>query len=120
MSIDFTQAYEEPLVTTSLTALDEAARSPCAPSAWTDYTGQEKAKENLSGLYRGGYAAAASRWTMCCSTARRAWARRRWRASSPTRWASISASPPARPSQKPGDLAALLTNLQPGRHSVYR
>ena len=46
MSIDFTQAYEEPLVTTSLTALDEGEVS-LRPKRLDDYTGQEKAKENL-------------------------------------------------------------------------
>ena len=46
MSIDFTQAYEEPLVTTSLTALDEGEVS-LRPKRLNDYTGQEKAKENL-------------------------------------------------------------------------
>ena len=39
-----------------------------------------------------------SPWTMCCSTALRAWARPRWRASGPA-------------IEKAGDLAALLTNL---------
>ncbi len=46
MSIDFTQAYEEPLVTTSLTALDVGEVS-LRPKRLDDYTGQEKAKENL-------------------------------------------------------------------------
>ena len=46
MSKDFTQAYEEPLVTTSLTALDEGEVS-LRPKRLDDYTGQEKAKENL-------------------------------------------------------------------------
>ncbi len=46
MSIDFTQAYEEPLVTTSLTVLDEGEVS-LRPKRLDDYTGQEKAKENL-------------------------------------------------------------------------
>ena len=46
MSIDFTQAYEEPLVTTSLTALDEGEVS-LRPKRLDVYTGQEKAKENL-------------------------------------------------------------------------
>ena len=42
-----------------------------------------------------------SRWIMCCSTALRVWARPRWRASSPPRWGSTSASPPARPLKSP-------------------
>ena len=46
MSIDFSAQYEEPLVTTSLTALDEGEVS-LRPRRLDDYTGQEKAKENL-------------------------------------------------------------------------
>ena len=48
---------------------------------------------------------------MCCSTALRDWARPHWRASSPRRWACnirITSGPAI---EKPGDLAALLTNL---------
>ena len=44
----------------------------------------------------------------------RAWARRRSRASWPTRWARGFASRPARCSRVPGDLAALLTDLHDG------
>ena len=43
-----------------------------------------------------------------------AWARPRWRASSPRRWACRSASSSGPAIEKPGDLAALLTNLQEG------
>ena len=46
MSIDFSAQYEEPLVTTSLTALDEGEVS-LRPRRLDDYTGQEKAKGNL-------------------------------------------------------------------------
>ena len=46
MSIDFTAQYEEPLVTTSLTALDDGEVS-LRPKRLDDYTGQEKAKGNL-------------------------------------------------------------------------
>ena len=46
MSIDFSAQYEEPLVTTSLTALDDGEVS-LRPKRLDDYTGQEKAKGNL-------------------------------------------------------------------------
>ena len=42
-------------MTTSLTAAWTRARcNPCAPQPLANYTGQEKVKENLSCLYRGG------------------------------------------------------------------
>lgn len=47
MSIDFTHSYDAPLVTTSMTPLDEAEFS-LRPKSLNDYTGQEKAKENLA------------------------------------------------------------------------
>ncbi len=46
MSIDFTQDFEAPMVTTSLTPMDEGEVS-LRPKMLHDYTGQEKAKENL-------------------------------------------------------------------------
>ena len=47
MSLDFSQEYEAPLVTTGLTPLDEAEVS-LRPKTLADYTGQEQAKGNLS------------------------------------------------------------------------
>ena len=47
MSLDFSQEFEAPLVTTSLTPLDDGELS-LRPKFLTDYTGQEKAKGNLS------------------------------------------------------------------------
>ncbi len=47
MSLDFSQEYEAPIVTTSLTPMDEAEVS-LRPRTLDDYTGQEKAKGNLS------------------------------------------------------------------------
>ena len=47
MSIDFSQDLEAPLVTTSLTPQDEGEFS-LRPRTLLDYTGQEKAKGNLS------------------------------------------------------------------------
>ena len=112
MSIDFTQAYEEPLVTTSLTALDEGEVS-LRPKRLDDYTGQEKAKENLRG-----YIEAAKRrsepldhvllygppglgkTTLAGVIANEMGVNIR-----------ITSGPAI---AKTGDLAALLTNLQPG------
>ena len=47
MSIDFSQNYEAPLVTTSFTPNDEGEFS-LRPQRLTEYNGQEKIKENLS------------------------------------------------------------------------
>ena len=47
MSLDFSQDYEAPIVTTSLTPLDDGEVS-LRPKTLADYTGQEKAKGNLS------------------------------------------------------------------------
>ena len=72
-------------------------RTPrCGRSGSAEFIGQEKARANLGRLHRGGSARARKRSTMCCSSARRAWARPRWRRSWRANWASISAPPPAR------------------------
>ena len=47
MSLDFSQEYDAPIVTTSLTPQDEGEIS-LRPKLLADYTGQEKAKGNLS------------------------------------------------------------------------
>ncbi len=47
MSIDFSQNYEAPMVTTSLTPQDDGEVS-LRPKFLSDYTGQEKAKGNLA------------------------------------------------------------------------
>lgn len=47
MSLDFSQEYDAPLVTTSLTPQDDGEIS-LRPRTLADYTGQEKAKGNLS------------------------------------------------------------------------
>ena len=47
MSIDFSQNYDAPLVTSALTPQDENECS-LRPRTLSDYTGQEKAKENLA------------------------------------------------------------------------
>ena len=47
MSLDFSQDFEAPIVTTSLTPQDDGEVS-LRPKTLAEYTGQEKAKENLS------------------------------------------------------------------------
>jgi len=47
MSLDFSREYETPLVTTTMTPLDDG-ESSLRPKTLADYTGQEKAKGNLS------------------------------------------------------------------------
>ena len=47
MSLDFSQEYEAPIVTTSITPQDDGEVS-LRPRTLADYTGQEKAKGNLS------------------------------------------------------------------------
>ena len=47
MSLDFSQEYDAPIVTTSLTPQDDGEIS-LRPKLLADYTGQEKAKGNLS------------------------------------------------------------------------
>ncbi|MBQ6948065.1 MAG: Holliday junction branch migration DNA helicase RuvB, partial [Firmicutes bacterium] len=47
MSLEFYREFEAPLVTTSLTPLDDGEFS-LRPKLLADYTGQEKAKGNLS------------------------------------------------------------------------
>ena len=46
MSIDFSQDFEAPIVTTSFTAKDEGEFS-LRPKRLSEYNGQEKVKENL-------------------------------------------------------------------------
>ena len=47
MSLDFSQEFDAPLVTKSLTSMDDGEVS-LRPKFLEDYTGQEKAKGNLS------------------------------------------------------------------------
>lgn len=47
MSIDFSQDYEAPIVTAGVTPMDEGEIS-LRPKTLADYTGQEEAKENLA------------------------------------------------------------------------
>ena len=82
MSISFSEDAQQEVVTSSRVLPEDSGEGSLRPRLLKDYTGQEKAKENLQVCID-----AASRSTTCCSTALRAWARRRWPPSSQTRWA---------------------------------
>ena len=89
-------------------------KSACAPKRWMIISVRKRPKKQSAHLPARRPAARGNRWTIFCCTARRALAKQRWPALWRRRWVCRSALPPARPSKKPGDLAALLTNLQEG------
>ncbi len=88
---------DERLIATGFREEDEDAEQSLRPRSLAEYVGQDKVKKSLC-VYMQAATSAASRWITCCCTARPGWARRRWRASSPTKWATTSASPAAPPS----------------------
>ena len=79
MSISFSEDAQQEVVTSSRVLPEDSGEGSLRPRLLKDYTGQEKAKENLqvcidAARLRG-------------STALRGLARRRWPPSSQTRWA---------------------------------
>ena len=77
MSINFSEDAQQEVVTSSRVLPEDSGEGSLRPRLLRDYTGQEKAKENLQVCID----------AACCSTALRVWARRRWLPSSQTRWA---------------------------------
>ena len=85
MSIEFSQELDAaPIITPALTGLDTGEVN-LRPKLLADYTGQEKAKGNLS-VYIEAARRRASPWTTPCCTVRRDSARPLWPVSSPTKW----------------------------------
>ena len=115
MSIDFgTDIYEEPHRSQDLPAGGQRRRCPCGPSTLREYIGQEKAKENLSIFIEAAQPREEASGPCAAPRPARAWARPPWPASSPHEMGvniRITSGPAI---EKPGDLAALLTNLNEG------
>ena len=63
----------------------EDALERAAPRQLDEYVGQHKARGQLE-IFIEAVKNAAKRWTMCCCLARPAWAKPRWRTSSPVNW----------------------------------
>jgi Holliday junction DNA helicase RuvB len=80
------------------------------PKSLQDFISQSRIKENLSIAIAAARAAERS-LDHYLLYGPPVWARRRWLTSSPRRWASVSASPPARPLSAAVTWAAILTNL---------
>ena len=84
MSLEFSQDLEAPIISPSY-APQDAGEIGLRPKLLSDYTGQEKAKGNLSIISKlpdGGM----SPWITPCSTDLPVWAKPPWQASSPMRW----------------------------------
>ena len=86
MSISFSEDAQQEVVTSSRVLPEDSGEGSLRPRLLKDYTGQEKAKENLRSVSTR-RACAVSRSITCCSTDRRVLARRRWLPSSQMRWA---------------------------------
>ena len=99
MSIDFgTDIYEEPIVAKTFLS-EDAQEGSLRPKTLANTSGRRRPRATSPSSSRR-QSGAMSRSTTFCSTALRALAKRRSRASSPPRWASTSASPPAPPSKR--------------------
>lgn len=85
MSLEFSQELDTPIVSPTF-APQDAGEIGLRPKLLSDYTGQEKAKGNLS-IYIEAARRRGNLWITPCSMALPAWAKPRWRASSPMKWA---------------------------------
>ena len=91
---------------------DDDADASLRPQRLADFIGQEQARANLRCSSRR-RARVRRRSTTCCSSARRVSARPRWRRSSRANSGSNFRATSGPVIAKAGDLAALLTNLEP-------
>lgn len=89
MSLDFSQKYDAPIVTTSLTPQDDGEVS-LRPKLLADYTGQEKAKGNLA-IYIEAARRRNEPLDHVLLYGPPGSVRRRSQASSPTKWVRVSA-----------------------------
>lgn len=99
---DETALYGAKMMQPGLTAADNEENS-LRPQHLEDYIGQDKVKQNLK-IYLEAAKRRGEPMDHILLYGPRAWARLRWRASSPTRWGCRSASPAARPLRSPATL----------------
>jgi hypothetical protein len=83
---DFSPAASAAPGAAGLPRREEALERALRPKQLDDYVGQAKAREQLE-IFIGAARKRRRRWTMCCCSARRAWARPRWPTSSRPSWA---------------------------------
>ena len=85
MSLEFSQELDTPIVSPTF-APQDAGEIGLRPKLLSDYTGQEKAREISLFILKppGGVE---NLWITPCCTALPVWAKPRWRALSPTKWA---------------------------------
>jgi holliday junction DNA helicase RuvB len=102
-----------PLLTGVIGARRPRSSESLRPKQLAEYVGQRKIVDNLR-VFIQAARAAARRSTTCCCSGRRGSARPRSPTSSRTRWAPTCAPPPGPVLERAGDLAAILTNLEPG------
>ena len=91
---------------------EEAFERALRPKALDEYIGQEKIRGQLE-IFIEAARKRSEALDHVLLFGPPGWARPRWRTSSRARWASTCARPRARCSSAPGDLAAILTNLEP-------
>ncbi len=95
------------------TAEEDAPEASIRPLTLDEFVGQQQLRDNLQRLHRGGEEPARGARPRAAFRARPASARRPWRRSSRARLAVGFRATSGPVIQRAGDLAALLTNLQP-------